>query len=67
MKVRFHSGRQRVERFGGGKYIVYLLAGEHEDFMNALRIVLSKYLGVPPGRISFQGKNYQNDLVFEVT
>ncbi len=66
-KVRFQSTRQRIESYGGSKYLIYLTVGEEDDFMSILRVLLSKYLGVPPGRIAFLGKNYQGDFIFSIT
>ena len=67
VKVRFSSSRQRIESYGSGKYIVYLIMKEGEgDAFSLLRTIISKYLGVPPSRISYLGKNYQGDMVFGV-
>lgn len=55
VKVKVHSGKQEVENFGDGRYLVYLK--EHPENGKAndeLIKVMSKHLGTPAGRIKIK-------------
>lgn len=64
VKARFDAGKQRIERYGPNQYIAYLQFKEDKDALQVLRIVLSRYLGVPLRRIQFKCRNQMGDYIF---
>ncbi len=48
VKVKTNSSKQKIENFGGGRYLVYLKSAPENDKANIELInLLSKELGVP--------------------
>ncbi len=67
VKVRFNASKERVESFGGNKYMMYLPFEEDNDSISIIISLLSRYLGVPPNRIDLKNRNSMTgDLVFYV-
>ena len=55
VKVKPHSGKQEVENFGSGRYLVYLKESPENGKANEELIkVLSKHLGTPATRIKIK-------------
>jgi len=53
VKVRYGSSNPRIEGFGNNRYLVYLMSTQGEaDADLELKTLISRKLGVPPGRIS---------------
>lgn len=53
IKVRYGSSNSKIEGFGNNRYLVYLISNQGESDANLELITLiSRKLGVPPGRIS---------------
>ena len=66
-KTRFNSSKQRIESFGGNRYMVYLTFAEDGDSINTIKAMLSRYLGVPEKRITLKNRNaVSGDFVFSV-
>lgn len=66
VKTRFNAARQNIEKMGGNRYLIYLPFEEDADAEEMLKVVLSKYMGTPAGRIEGFGKDVNNDWIFEV-
>ena len=66
LKVRFNASSQKFERFGNDMYLVYLPYPEDGDSLSVLQAMLSKNIGLPPGRIEFAGKDVRGNWVFEL-
>ena len=68
VKVRFNASKERIEKFASDRYLMYLPFEEDGDTAGILISLLSKYMGVPPGRIEFKRlEPRSNDKVFEVS
>lgn len=66
VKVRFNASSSRMEAFGNGKYIVYLLSSENDtDAMSEIKAHLSKQLGVPAENIQFKSRDGAGNYIFE--
>jgi len=53
VKIKYGSSNTRIEGFGNSRYLVFLMSKQGEiDADIELRWIISKKLGVPPGRIS---------------
>ena len=67
VKLRFNTSSSRIEHFGGGRYLVYLVSDKKdEDAFDELTALLSRSLGVPPSKIEYAGKDSNGDAVFEL-
>jgi hypothetical protein len=66
VKVRFNASKESIEKFGEGKYLVYLPYPEDDDSANILTALISRSLGVVPKRIEFAGVDAQKNWVFEL-
>jgi len=65
-KLRFGSSKSKIESFGSGRYLIYLLSEKTDaDVKDELYAILSRALGVPPNRIEYAGKDINGDAVFE--
>ncbi len=65
-QVKFNSQKQRTISFGNYRYLVYLSSGkDDENAMHEFVSMMSKELGVPTGRIHYQGKQ-GDSYVFEI-
>ena len=68
VKVKPHSGKQEVENFGDGKYLVYLKESPENGKANAELIkVLSKYLGTPTTRIKIKTGFANSNKMLEIS
>ncbi len=67
VKARFEAGKQRIEKYAPDQYIAYLQFKEDKDTLQVLRIVLSRYLGVPLARIQFKSRNEMKDHIFIIS
>jgi hypothetical protein len=66
VKLRFGASKSKIESFGSGRYLVYLLSEKTDPDVKAeLYALLSRSLGVPGDRIEYAGKDANGDLVFE--
>lgn len=66
LKVRFNASKERFEKFADGKYLLYLSFEEDEDAKDAVKELLSRYLGTPMQRIEFIAVNSNKDWIFDV-
>jgi len=66
VKVRFNASKESIEKFGEGKYLVYLPYPEDEDSQKILAALISRSLGVVPSRIDFAGVDIDKNWVFEL-
>lgn len=68
IKVRVHLGclKQKFERFGNSMYIISLVSKDHDSANVELVRLLSRNLGLPPGRIVVQGGMQSNDKMVEL-
>lgn len=64
VKARFNAANQRIEKYGQDQYIAYLKFPEDKHALDVLRIVLSRYFGVPLRRVQFKCHNIMQDYVF---
>lgn len=64
VKARFNAVKQRIEKYGPDQYIAYVQFPEDKHALQVLRIILSRYLGVPLSKIQFKTRNYAEDYVF---
>ena len=66
VQIRFNSEKQKIIKFGDFRYIVYLpFKKEESGAMAKFLDLISKELGVPPHKISYQSKQGEN-YIFEV-
>lgn len=66
VKPRFNATKQNIEKFDRDRYLIYLPFEEDEEASEMIKAVLSRYMGVPPTRIEFFGKEVNGDWIFEV-
>ncbi len=66
LKVKFNASNQRMEKFGSNRYLIYLPFGQDNGAEGILISLLSKYMGVPQGRIKFEEFDYNKDWVFDI-
>jgi uncharacterized protein YggU (UPF0235/DUF167 family) len=67
VKVKPNSGRQSVESFGDGRYLVYLKSPPENDRANIELInLLSKELGVPPKSFSIKFGRSSDKKIIEI-
>jgi hypothetical protein len=66
VKIKFGSEKEKIVRFGGDRYLIYLtLKKEEPGAMKYFIDLISKELGLPPNRIQYsknQGENYIFDV-----
>lgn len=68
VKTRFNSAKERIESFGNNKYIAYLPFAADGDTEAVLASMLSKYIGVPVGRIELRRTDERTgDMVFQIS
>ena len=68
VKVKPHSGKQEVESFGDGRYLVYLKESPENGKANEELIkVLSKYLGTPSARIKIKTGFTSSNKMLEIS
>jgi len=65
-QIKFSSEKQKLVSFGNYRYLVYLCSNkDNDDAMAEFINIMSKELGVPPGRIHYKGK-HGDSYIFEV-
>ena len=65
VKAKPNSGKQSIESFGAGRYLVYLKSPAENDKANIELInLLSKHLGVPASSIKIKtGRSFGEKLI----
>ncbi len=67
IKVKTNSSKQKVENFGGGRYLVYLKSEPENNKANMELInVLSKEFGVPPSSIKIKFGQISDKKLVEI-
>lgn len=66
VKVKFNATKERLEKFGLNKYLLYLSHKEDNESNMIIISFLSKNFGVPPNKINFWGFDPHKDRIFEV-
>lgn len=67
VKVRYGASSSKIEGFGNNRYLVYLISQMSESDANLELITLiSRKLGVPPGRIKITKGEGSTDKVIEL-
>jgi hypothetical protein len=64
VKVKRSDWKQELESFGNNMYLAYIIS-DSEEYTGELMAVISKKLGVPPGRIELKSRNGR-DFVFDL-
>lgn len=64
VKVKRSDWKQELESFGNNMYLAYIIS-DSDDYVNDLVAMISKKLGVPPGRIELKSRN-GGDFVFNL-
>ena len=64
VKVKRSDWKQELESFGNNMYLAYLICN-NDNYVGALMAMISKKLGVPPGRIELKSRN-GGDFVFDL-
>ena len=67
VKLRFNSSKERIEKYGQDKYIVYVPYSSEEINPDFIAALLSRYLGLPASRIFYSGKDSDENWIFELT
>lgn len=66
VKIKFDSGKQKIESFGNYRYLIHIISKKEEDgAMTEFANLMSKELAVPPSRIHYKGKE-GDAYVFDV-
>lgn len=67
VKVKPNSSKQKIENFGGGRYLVNLKSAPEDDKANIELInLLSKELGVPPKSIHIKFGRTSDKKIIEI-
>jgi len=67
VKVKPNSSKQKIESFGGGRYLVYLKSVPENDKANIeLLNLLSKELGVPPKSLAIKFGRTSGEKIIEI-
>jgi len=67
IKVRYGTTYSKIESFGNSRYLVYLLSQQSDgDADLELITLISRKMGVPPGRIKIK-ENKGSDKVVELS
>lgn len=67
VKVRYGASSSKVESFGNNRYLIYLMSQMNESDANLeLITLLSRKMGVPPGRIKITKGEGSTDKVIEI-
>lgn len=67
VKVRFNASSERFESYGGNRYLIYLPFSEDKDSKTIVIGILSKKIGVPAPRITFESKDAMGNWIFELS
>lgn len=65
IKVKKSDRKQELESFGNNMYLAYVMSDEPGVDIELVKL-LSKKLGVPPGRIQLRSKN-GSDRVYDIS
>jgi len=67
VKVKPNSSKQKIENFGGGRYLIHLKSVPENDKANIeLMNLLSKELGVPPKSFIIKFGRSSNEKIIEI-
>lgn len=66
IKIRFKASQEKFEKFGDGRYLLYLAFEEDADSKKVIKELLSRYLGTPTSRIEFIAVDNNKNWVFDV-
>ena len=66
VKVVFDSSKEGLESFGNNRYLLKLPYPEDAGAKAVIVAYISRKIGVPPGKIAFQGKDVRGNWMFEV-
>jgi uncharacterized protein YggU (UPF0235/DUF167 family) len=67
VRVKPNSSKQKIESFGGGRYLVYLKSAPENDRANIELInLLSKELGVPPKSFAIKFGRSSDKKIIEI-
>ena len=68
VKVKPSSNKQEIESFGNDRYLIYLKSSPEDDRANIELInMLSKYFGIPVGRIRIKTGRHDNNKTIELS
>lgn len=68
VKIKPRSSKQKVESFGAGRYLIYLKSEPEQNKANIELInLLSKYFGIPVGRIKIKTGMTDKDKMIELS
>ena len=64
LKVRYGTTYSKIESFGNSRYLVYLISHYTDSDANLeLLTLISRKMGVPPGRIKIKEDNGSDNVV----
>ena len=67
VKVKPNSSKQKIENFGGGRYLVYLKSAPENDEANIELInFLSKEMGTPPNKFQIKFGRTSDKKIIEI-
>jgi len=67
VKIKTCSGKQEIESFGNNRYLIYLKSEPENNKANIELInMLSKYFGIPVGRIKIKSGLTSSEKILEV-
>lgn len=67
VKVKPNSSKQKIESFGGDRYLVYLKSAPVDSKANIELInLLSKELGVPPTKFNIKFGKTSDEKIIEI-
>lgn len=62
VRVRYKSSASDIEKFGDNRYLVKVISDE-ENANSELKVLFSRYFGVPPSKISVFNGRESNDKI----
>ncbi|MBS3071893.1 hypothetical protein J4408_02800 [Candidatus Pacearchaeota archaeon] len=67
LKVRFNASSEKFEKFNNGMYLVYIPFEQDAQSANLLKELISRKLGIPMNRVSFEGiSSVTKNWIFEI-
>jgi len=66
VKAVFNSSKDNWESFGNNRYLLKVISYEDVGAKNVIIAHISRYLGVPPSKIAFLGKDMRENWLFEI-
>lgn len=66
VKARLECVKEKVEKFGDNRYLIYLVSDNYEDGNKELVSLLSKYFGTPQSRIRIVKGFDKDDKIVEI-